>query len=425
MTPKIYIEPNSLFFNKVKWVINIIGQYARTKYHYVNEAAQSDVSIGSGSMYDIKIDLNFFKRIENDDTRWRSMLPNGPIYYDENGNKCSIETIFYLVNCIQELNLKPSDLDQYGRYKYSVSLQKHYGIVEENFVGHLIDQLILQFPILSLDGNPPKVKSKFFISHDIDLLLSGWKIEGFLALKQSKWSLLLKVLWDILRLKPFYNNIDQIILLDKNYGIPSCFYWLPKYGKDQNGIMNADYSLDDLKVQSQKVLDAGLDCGIHKSSFENTFGEEMAHFHFKVEHNRYHYLKFQTHKAWKEIEAAGLKTDASLGFAEHIGFRNSYGLPFVPFDMENDRPFSFVEIPMHVMDVTLKQYMGLDDEEISNKLQSFFIMNKENAICSILIHNNYYCKSQNSVLVMPRPNDALDEYTDVDDLYATFRGINY
>ncbi len=417
--PSIFIEDNPLYHNKVKWVMQIISQYAHTTYEYVLDKNQSNISVGSSTAYDIKIDDSFFEKLKNERTKWKEILPDGPIYKNECGEESLLETIFYLVNCIQEMNPDPEDIDHYGRFKYSASLQFHYGIIEENFVGHLIDQLILQFPILSLDGNLPQVKSKFYISHDIDILLSGWKIEGYLALKQFKWGLLLKVIWDTIRRKPFYNNIDQVIELDKKNGITPCFYWLASHGKDPNGIMNADYTIEDLNIQCQKVKSHGFESGIHKSSFETTFHQEIAHFPFKVEHNRYHFLKFQTHSAWKEIEAAGLKTDASLGFAEHIGFRNSYGLPFVPFDVENDRPYSFVEIPLHVMDVTLMQYMGLNAETADKRLRMFTEKNKNQCILSVLWHNNSFSNYQKDL------NTLFEGYVNcfkVQDLYNL--GVN-
>jgi hypothetical protein len=374
--------------------MTLISQYTGKAYQIVDHQADANLSIGINDSHHIRIDENFFKNLDLNITSWKEILPKGPIFLKEEGQVGILETIFYLVNCVQEMNPHPEELDHYGRFKYVASLQFHYGIIEENLVGQLMDQLILQFPILSLDGKLPRVKSKYFISHDIDLLLSGWKIEGYLALKQFKWSLLLKVIWDLLLCKPFYNNINQIIELDKKYDIKACFYWLASQGKDTKGIMNADYTIEDLKIQSEKVKSYGFDSGIHKSSFESTFGEEMAHFPFKVEHNRYHFLKFQTHSAWKEIEAAGLKTDASLGFAEHIGFRNSYGLPFVPFDMENDRPYSFVEIPLHVMDVTLVHYMGLNIDTAYERFKLFIEKNKYQSTISILWHNNSFSNYQ-------------------------------
>ena len=386
--PKIFIEQNPLYYNKVKWVLNIISQYTKITYDFISEESQSDISIGTAIEFDIQVDIPFFQKLEKRQTHWKQILPDGPIYKNEKGERCILETIFYLVNCIQELNQEKSDADHWGRFKYTASLQYHYGIIEQNFVAGLIDGLIERFPIFMNGKGKPSNPSRVFLSHDIDLLHSGWKIEGYLALKNLDWKNLYKVPVDILLKRPFYNNIDQVMKLDKMVGGISCFYWLPACGKDENGIMNADYSINSLIKMSTKVAEQGFTNGIHKSSFPTTFSLEMSKFPFQVEHNRYHFLKFQTHKAWKEIEAAGLKTDASLGFAEHIGFRNSYGLPFVPFDLDNDRPFSFVEIPLLVMDVTLFNYMELKGAEALKKVQDFIYNNSHNCVLSFLWHNN-------------------------------------
>jgi hypothetical protein len=368
--------------------MDLMADYAQVKYLYDNESTDAAISIGAGKEFEIQVDPLFFKKITQEDHHWKKILPTTPIYTDDNGRKCFLETIFYLVNCIQEINPQKTDLDHWGRYKYTASLQHHYGIIEQNYVATLMDTLIEKYPSLAAGKGKPINASRAILSHDIDLLLTGWKVEAYLSWTRRDWKTLAKVVKDFALGKPFYNNIDQIIELDKKYGFTSIFYWLPMRGKDANGIMNADYGTDKLVKVCAKTEASGCVNGIHKSSFPTTFSEEMSKFPSEVAHNRYHFLKFETHKAWKEIESAGLKTDASLGFAEHIGFRNSYGLPFVPYDMENDRSYTFLEIPLHVMDVTLSQYLRLQPSAAIEKVESFIKNNSQNCILSFLWHNN-------------------------------------
>ena len=370
--------------------MDLMADYAQVKYLYVNESTDAAISIGAGEEFDIQVYPLFFKKITQGDHHWKKILPTTPIYTDDNGRKCFLETIFYLVNCIQEINPQKADLDHWSRYKYTASLQHHYGIIEQNYVATQMDTLIEKHPSLAAGKGKPTNASRVILSHDIDLLLTGWKVEAYLAWTRRDWKTLAKVVKDFALGKPFYNNIDQIIELDKKYGFTSIFYWLPMRGKDANGIMNADYGIAKLVKMCAKTEANGCVNGIHKSSFPTTFSEEMSKFPSEVAHNRYHFLKFETHKAWKEIESAGLKTDGSLGFAEHIGFRNSYGLPFVPYDMENDRPYTFLEIPLHVMDGTLTQYMGLESEEAFIRIKKFLKQNEHNSILSILWHNNEF-----------------------------------
>lgn len=103
--------------------------------------------------------------------------------------------------------------------------------------------------------------------------------------------------------------------------------------------------------------------------------------------NRFHYLKFSLPDAYNLIEESGIKTDASLGFAGHIGFRNSYGLPFRPYNFATGKPYCFIEIPLMVMDRTLGDYMKIEPEKIPETVISFFEKNKFNCLFSVLWHN--------------------------------------
>lgn len=398
MTPKIYIEPNSLFYNKVKWVMTLVSQYAGLNYNFIHDKINADLRIGFSDVCEIRVDPIFFDKINQGHTSWREVLPDGPVYINRHGVPGWIETIFYYVNCIQELNLQSEDEDHWGRFRYDRSVQFQYGIIEKNLIGEIIEKELLSiFPVLGDINKAAKKDHRFFLSHDIDLIYSGWKVEGYLSVKNKNIPLLIRVLKDIILKKHFYNNIADILKKEKQHNITSFFYWIVNYGKDNHGILNADYTMEDVIQNSSLCLYNGL----HKSTFESSFKEEAKVAPFEVHHNRYHFLKFQTHKAWKAIEAAGLKTDASLGFAEHIGFRNSYGLPFTPFDMENDRPYGFVEIPLNVMDGTITQYMGIRQEDALNCIQNFIDDQSVPVLISILWHNNeltdYFYRGMNRV----------------------------
>lgn len=68
---------------------------------------------------------------------------------------------------------------------------------------------------------------------------------------------------------------------------------------------------------------------------------------------RSHYLNFDYQKSFQLLEDAGLAYDSTLGYWEHIGFRAGISFPFFPFNIEQNRPFRVLEIPLIVMDTTL------------------------------------------------------------------------
>jgi hypothetical protein len=135
---------------------------------------------------------------------------------------------------------------------------------------------------------------------------------------------------------------------------------------------------------------AGSENGLHKSISAETFKQEIAKFGATPLGNRYHYLKYNLPEGFESLEGTGLKLDASLGFAEEIGFRNSYGLPYNPYNFKTREPFNFVEAPLHVMDRTYFQYKKLSPADAWLDLLDFFERNRENCVLSILWHNNFF-----------------------------------
>ena len=85
--------------------------------------------------------------------------------------------------------------------------------------------------------------------------------------------------------------------------------------------------------------------------------------------------KVHARNKWKPALAV-LKVDCSLGFAETPGFRNSYGQPFLPYNLSEDRPYRFVEVPLNIMDGTFQRYMKVPVKETATRVIDFFEKNK-------------------------------------------------
>ena len=79
-----------------------------------------------------------------------------------------------------------------------------------------------------------------------------------------------------------------------------------------------------------------------------------------------------------------------MGFAEHYGFRNSYGKAFQPFDIKNNKPYDFIEAPLNFMDGTFHKYMKIPANKIGNIIIDFFENNPINCDFSLLWHNTYF-----------------------------------
>jgi hypothetical protein len=131
---------------------------------------------------------------------------------------------------------------------------------------------------------------------------------------------------------------------------------------------------------------------LHKSCCNYSLDEEVEMLTFPTNLNRYHYLKIALPGSWNSIESSKIRLDASLGFAERYGFRNSYGLPFRPYDIVNNQVYNFVEVPLNVMDTTFLVYMKVPSNKTASSIIDFIEKNKTNSVVSILWHNNYFTK---------------------------------
>jgi hypothetical protein len=291
-----------------------------------------------------------------------------------------------MVNSLQEYN---STTDTIGRFAYVNSYQRKFRNVKENLVQKYFDRLAdhPKFSKIAKQGE----KTRIFISHDIDNVNAAWKEDGFAALKKGQVHHVFQLLFNAAVQKPDWFNMDLIMRIHDEYSLRSTFFWLANKGRSESGLYNADYNVQDEKMQDiiARVKQKGFENGIHKSVSNESFAEESKKLGFIPLANRYHYLKFNLPAAYDELQAAGIKLDTSLGFSEQYGFRNSYGQAFQPFNLKALKPYAFVELPLHVMDRTF-HHMRIPVANIAREVIAFFEQNKYNCTLSLLWHNNFF-----------------------------------
>ena len=315
-----------------------------------------------------------------------------------------LAAIFYAVNCLQEFSSTAEKLDKYGRFKFSETWQARLDCIETNVVQQLIDAFFLQNEKLKQIVLPPPRPSSAFLTHDIDSLFGGFWQEGKWAARHFRLDKIVHLLFLEAVRRPSWLNIDDILRIHTEHDARSTYFFLTEKGRNTEGsssirneklkIKNADYRTDDKRVQVffEKITAQGSDIGLHKSTMSTGFVAEFSRLPTTaVLANRYHFLKFQLPQAWQTMDAAGVQLDASLGFAEHFGFRNGYGLPFQPFDFEKKTgKLGLIVAPMHIMDGNFDTYMRLPESQIAPTILDFFEKNRTNAVLNVLWHNREF-----------------------------------
>ncbi|MGB3850368.1 MAG: hypothetical protein WA958_10410 [Tunicatimonas sp.] len=383
---KVYLREDTRYHAPIRYVLKIIEKNRNIQFEHVGAAGEATIVWDDRSPLSEPICTSFYQHLpdQTDHLKHQSLL-DADLLIKQSGQADLIATIFYLINCLQEASPSPEELDEFGRYKFSASYQSKFNVIESNLVERLIDTFCEGHGIKGT-----KHKSTFFVSHDIDTLYGSLLQDGFWALKKMNIGVILKLIAYELGRAPHWRNIDRIIRINSEYDIRTTFFWLVNKGRGLQGIMNADYNLKNEQDLLERVDQSGNTNGLHKSCSTMSIDEELARGNLATTYNRYHFLNFLPHRDWEKISASALNFDASLGFAERCGFRNSYGRAFQPFNVRANCPYNFVEAPLHFMDVTMHKYMQLPRSKMSQLVIDFYERYPENCDFSLLWHNTYF-----------------------------------
>lgn len=162
-----------------------------------------------------------------------------------------------------------------------------------------------------------------------------------------------------------YLDTREIIELEEKYGARSTFFFI---ASERQG-PDFSYEIMDVKDDLRYLDSRGWEAGLHgtqaahedverikkeKERLESALGSKVVGY-------RNHFLRFQIPLTWRLLQQSGFKYDATLGFADCVGFRGGMCHPFRPYDLETNSIIDITEIPLVIMDATLFQnYMRLD-----------------------------------------------------------------
>jgi hypothetical protein len=383
---RIYITPSANYYKPIKYTLDIVGDFCTDSLEIVTSKEGSNLIIDHFDSNSIGICTEFYDKLKVGDLSHNSILKGKTLIKDQSGKSDFLSTIFYLVNCLQEYNANATQKDQFGRFLYEKSWQKTSNNIEVNVVLNLIEQFIKTNKL----QRKPDFQSRIFVSHDIDSVNGSFIQDGFWAIKRGRIDIVLSLIIKEILNKKEWRNIDQIIKLNSEYDIKSTFFWLVNKGIGTDNIKNADYSISKQKDLLNLVERANSFNGLHKSCSSDSIDNELKKLPKDVFLNRHHFLNFKLPELFQQIEESKLNFDSSLGFAERYGFRNGFAMPFIPYDIKQDKTYSFVEMPLMVMDGSFQKYLQVPRSETANKAISFFEKHKYNSYLSFLWHNTHF-----------------------------------
>jgi hypothetical protein len=194
-----------------------------------------------------------------------------------------------------------------------------------------------------------------------------------------------------------YWNFDFLLEVERLHDFVSTFFFLDR------GVRHADayhsFSEKRMKDLFDTVKNSGCEIAMHGTvrslNDKQILGENKRNLEresgIQVIGNRQHRLLWQHPETACLEEDLGIQYDASLGFAAHEGFRNSYCYPFRLYDVRKDRMLDVWELPLQVMDVSLFAYRGLKLTEAHAACQLLLDeVKKFGGVYSLLWHNSFF-----------------------------------
>lgn len=314
------------------------------------------------------------------------------------------ETGHVLSGCLENLWKK---IDVAERRK--ISKKPVIDVYEEIlFNSLLLASQKLKVPLVQKAFWPEGKKFAVCLTHDVDEITKKYqyitntlrclKKRNFAGIKNQLITFIEKIKGN----EPYW-TFDTIREVENKLEVKSTFFFLNEKGK-VNLIDPSTWkhyarirNINDPKLvkEIKKLHSEGWDVGLHGSFYSYLDIEKLKEekeelekiLNAKVYGNRQHCLNISIPDTWRYHEKIGLDYDTTLGFNDCMGFRWGTCFPFQPFDPNEKRTISLLEIPLVIEDVTFFSYEGVnwnDCFDIANTVEKY------NGVLTLLWHHTVF-----------------------------------
>jgi len=321
-----------------------------------------------------------------------------PILFGEPGVTKAGETIllntdiigsaFFLLSRYEEVVLP--DRDEHDRFPGHASVAYRMGFLLRPLVNEYVELLWVFIKRLWPELERKHREFRLLVSHDVDEPLTDAFRPAHLMLKRAagdivrrknialavrngiRWCHVKKGRYD---LDPF-NTFDFIMSESEKRGLRSSFYFLSeqKTGVPVPYSMQHPWIVELVKEMVKRGHEIGYHAGYNTYLDKELTVREVRELRRNLEAHgitvplnggRQHYLRWRTPVTFRNLKAAGMIYDSTLGFTDRVGFRCSTCYEYPAFDIVKGEPVGIVERPLVAMEFAAiaDRYQGLGISE--------------------------------------------------------------
>ena len=173
-------------------------------------------------------------------------------------------------------------------------------------------------------------------------------------------------------------TIDALVQFESENNIRSIFFFLSgPYSLARYG-SRTSAGWPSAQAIIRAVQAPGMEVGLHGSYYameNDSYGDECRRLadtaQTIIRHHRNHYLRYNPSHFWKQLSAAGLTVDHSVGFTSGWGLRSGTCVPYPAYDHSTQALSRIIEVPMLLMDGTWsQQFSVMNLEKIRSLLET-------------------------------------------------------
>lgn len=289
---------------------------------------------------------------------------------------------FYLVTRYEEY--LETEYGKYNRYPAYKSVLAKYRLLQKPVVNIWARLLAEKLEEMFHELIFPKPKFSFLSTIDVD---NAWAYlnKGFFRSGAALAKSLLKGhfdeakqktnVWFGLKKDPYdtYGFLDSVF--QGNEDKVHFFFLLGDYARYDKNISHKNKRFVSLIKQIAQKYTVGIHpsfASSRKKGKKKIFNEIKrleAVTGSKMEKSRQHFLWLQFPRTYRRLINAGINSDFTMGYASQTGFRAGICTPYYFYDLKKEKTTNLKVFPFQVMDVTLRDYLGLTPDKASQEIE--------------------------------------------------------